>query len=113
MKVAPKGPLFFCEHCGSPVPRDAKKCPSCGRFFSSVRCPSCNFTGPESLFSEGCPMCGYSSTTTFPDLSSNKNWKSAKSEARGPVTPLPWWVYGITLLALVLVAIGAVISFAK
>jgi len=58
-------------------------------------------------------MCGYSRSTTFPAPSSNKNWKGIKSEARGPVTPLPWWVYGITLLALVLVAIGAVISFTK
>jgi len=114
MKGLPTGPLFICENCGSPVPRDAKKCPTCGRFFASVRCPSCNFTGPESLFSEGCPICGYSSPAA---KSSNRG--SAFSDTtrlahpqknRGLVTPLPWWIYGLTLAVFVAVLVIALIT---
>lgn len=50
---------FFCEKCGTAVSRDAGKCPNCGRYFTSVRCPSCGFTGQADLFAEGCPLCGY------------------------------------------------------
>ncbi len=50
---------FFCENCGKPVALKAPKCPSCGRLFDAVKCPKCSFTGKESLFSNGCPSCGY------------------------------------------------------
>ena len=50
---------FFCENCGKKVhPRD-KICPHCGRFFSQVRCPSCNTVGTSETFLNGCPKCGY------------------------------------------------------
>ena len=32
---------FFCESCGAEVPRNARFCKKCGRFFASVRCPNC------------------------------------------------------------------------
>lgn len=90
--MAARSPKFFCEHCGAEVGRDEKSCRRCGRFFSSVRCPSCGFAGREDLFAEGCPVCGYSST-------------SAPSPRRGPsdapaAPPLPFWVYLLTLAAL-------------
>lgn len=50
---------FFCENCGSEVPQNAKMCRHCGRFFSSVRCPSCGTTGSNQKFANGCPNCGY------------------------------------------------------
>ncbi len=50
---------FFCENCGKPVGLRASKCPHCGRVFDAVKCPECSFTGKESLFSNGCPSCGY------------------------------------------------------
>ncbi|TVR59022.1 MAG: zinc ribbon domain-containing protein [Spirochaetaceae bacterium] len=50
---------FFCENCGREVKHDAKVCPGCGRFFSSVRCPRCSFSGEADLFVFGCPNCGY------------------------------------------------------
>ena len=50
---------FFCENCGAEVPQNAKFCRNCGRFFASVRCPSCGFIGIADSFSKGCPSCGY------------------------------------------------------
>lgn len=109
MKESFKGPLFFCEHCGSPVPQKAKQCPTCGRFFASVRCPSCGFTGSEELFSEGCPICGYSRGKQEPHAADIYRDKIPSYRTpRGPVAPLPWWVYGISLFAL-LVAIATIL----
>lgn len=50
---------YFCENCGSEVPAKAKFCPKCGKFFSSVRCPECSYTGDTKEFIHGCPNCGY------------------------------------------------------
>ena len=91
-KSGSKNPRFFCENCGAEVPRNAKNCPKCGRYFASVRCPACDFTGEEALFKGGCPVCGYSSADNaavmpgFPDVK-----KSAG--------PLPLWVYILTAAA--------------
>ncbi|MDR3275638.1 MAG: zinc ribbon domain-containing protein [Treponema sp.] len=82
--MAKAQPRFFCENCGAQVPLEAKRCPQCGRSFSSVRCPACGFTGEESRFSRGCPSCGYS-----PDRSSRP----------GERPPLPWWGYLLALAA--------------
>lgn len=50
---------YFCENCGSEVAAKAKFCPKCGKFFSSVRCPECAYTGDVKEFIHGCPQCGY------------------------------------------------------
>ncbi len=50
---------FFCDSCGREVPRNKVRCPGCGRFFSSVKCPKCGFEGEAVLFQKGCPSCGY------------------------------------------------------
>jgi len=55
-----KKPRFFCDHCGQEVSSDVKSCPRCGRYFASVRCPACEYSGPDEMFGGGCPMCGYS-----------------------------------------------------
>ena len=56
---------FFCESCGSEVPRNSRVCPTCGKFFASVRCPQCGKTGTNEDFKKGCPSCGYA---VNPDL---------------------------------------------
>ncbi|MDR0540395.1 MAG: zinc-ribbon domain-containing protein [Spirochaetaceae bacterium] len=57
-----KQPRFFCDNCGAEVPKTANSCPRCGRFFASIRCPKCGFSGGnDTAFSNGCPRCGYSS----------------------------------------------------
>lgn len=107
MMLSAKGPSFFCENCGTTVPRDAKKCPSCGRFFANVRCPVCNFVGPEGIFVGGCPICGYSSS-----IQKNKYTNGIKKPSEGGIIhPLPWWVYGITLLAFIFVMLLAILMF--
>ncbi|WP_338113344.1 double zinc ribbon domain-containing protein [Treponema medium] len=74
-----KQPKFFCENCNAEVRRDAVICPYCGRFFASVRCPSCGFTGTHKEFKDGCPSCGYAFT---PDVQENKKSKTKKRKKR-------------------------------
>jgi predicted RNA-binding Zn-ribbon protein involved in translation (DUF1610 family) len=84
-------PHFFCENCGAEAPLQAKQCPRCGKFFQSVRCPSCGFTGEEALFTRGCPVCGYTvpAGTGRPSKGGGRqskgNWAAAGA--------LPLWIY--------------------
>jgi predicted RNA-binding Zn-ribbon protein involved in translation (DUF1610 family) len=86
-----KAPKFFCDNCGVEVAGNVKACPNCGRFFVSVRCPSCGFSGEERIFARGCPSCGYS----MPSGGANR---------QAPVDPLPRWVYAVAIAALLAVA---------
>jgi predicted RNA-binding Zn-ribbon protein involved in translation (DUF1610 family) len=104
-----KTPRFFCENCGADVPLRAKQCPRCGRFFQSVRCPSCGFTGEEALFTQGltpgCPVCGYTvparSGRTLKDgvEYGKKKWTAAGA--------LPLWIY--LLAAIFFIGICAIL----
>ncbi len=58
-KTSSREAKFFCESCGSEVPRQSKFCPTCGKFFMSVRCPNCGKIGTNDDFKNGCPDCGY------------------------------------------------------
>ncbi|MDR2552032.1 MAG: hypothetical protein LBD31_02550 [Treponema sp.] len=84
---------FFCDNCGTEVSRGSDRCPQCGRFFASVRCPQCSFTGEEGLFKKGCPRCGYC-VPSKPDPSRIPA-KQSKAPAR-----LPLWVYILAGLGL-------------
>jgi uncharacterized membrane protein YvbJ len=102
-----KKPRFFCDNCGTEVPRDEVKCPECGRYFSSVRCPACGFTGEVSSFKGGCPVCGYSSKA-----GSEKNNDASRAnpqESKKPKGALPVWAY--ILSASVLIAILTALLF--
>jgi len=50
---------FFCDNCGEQVEKNETRCPHCGRYFRSVKCPACGFAGRAGLFVDGCPACGY------------------------------------------------------
>jgi predicted ATP-dependent serine protease len=50
---------FFCEQCGTEVPRNTVRCPTCGRYFTAIQCPQCGYRGSEEDFTGGCPTCGY------------------------------------------------------
>ena len=115
-----KQPKFFCENCNAEVRRDAVICPHCGRFFASVRCPACGFTGIHKEFKDGCPSCGYAFT---PDVQEHNNSKGKKQKkhtlfavrytghetgAQGDADPLPVWIYGVVLM---LCAVLAAIFF--
>jgi hypothetical protein len=93
-----KKPRFFCDNCGCEVGSDVKSCPSCGRFFASVRCPACGFSGEDRLFTRGCPSCGYST----PPAVKKPKFKPSDSQ-KLPAQPLPIWAYIISILALLLV----------
>ncbi|MCL2180797.1 MAG: zinc-ribbon domain-containing protein [Treponema sp.] len=90
--IASRKPRFFCDNCGAEVGSDVKTCPRCGRYFASVRCPSCGHTGPDRMFQNGCPMCGYSAP------SSSK--KANNKPAHRPAEPLPFWTYIAAFFAL-------------
>lgn len=110
---------FFCEHCGEEVPQSARFCRKCGRFFASVRCPACGFTGKQEQFSKGCPKCGYAVGGSHKGGSRGlANGRPAKSKGRfpfhlpefsgGPASDraqqqedsLPGWVYAFTIAIL-------------
>jgi predicted RNA-binding Zn-ribbon protein involved in translation (DUF1610 family) len=85
-----KKPRFFCDNCGIEVDQNVKACPQCARFFSSIRCPSCGFTGEDKAFSGGCPSCSYSAPpVAVPN----------PPEEKIPAGRLPLWVYLLTVLA--------------
>ena len=91
-----KKPRFFCDNCGREVERDAKACAHCGRFFASVRCPSCGYTSDEKAFSNGCPSCGYSAPAARPS-------EQTDSRPPPPARPLPLWVYILSIFAFIVV----------
>lgn len=130
-KSKSKEAKFFCESCGSEVPRNSKVCPTCGKFFASVRCPQCGRIGTNDDFKNGCPTCGYavnpddgfdrSSSSSFMGagagrgrngrygsrnlLGLNKN-KSSRKSSGYVESSLPWWVYLVSILILVVLVIG-------
>ena len=114
---------FFCESCGSEVPRNSRVCPTCGKFFASVRCPQCGKTGTNDDFKKGCPSCGYAvnpdlanSSAAFQPGHSNINYKhsnsvsgfrnsfySKKKKKTGYVeSGLPIWIYISTVVVLII-----------
>jgi len=95
-KSGSKNPRFFCESCGAEVPGNAKTCPACGKHFASVLCPACGFTGEETLFKGGCPVCGYSAR---PPLAGNTESPRKLPGIKTPAGPLPLWVYILTATA--------------
>jgi rRNA maturation protein Nop10 len=76
---------------------NAKACPHCGRYFASVRCPSCGFTGDENTFRNGCPSCGYS----VPPANNGKSAYAPIPEKKVPAGPLPLWVYILSIGAFI------------
>lgn len=123
MRSKKKEAKFFCESCGSEVPRNSRTCPQCGKFFAAVRCPKCGRTGSNDDFVNGCPTCGYA---VNPDdgfhrggysINLNDDKKSAstsnvamafslftnrkKNNSKYIDSSLPIWVYAVTVLVLV------------
>jgi ssDNA-binding Zn-finger/Zn-ribbon topoisomerase 1 len=86
----------------------AKSCPQCGRFFASVRCPHCGFTGRDEDFVRGCPVCGYSTPPggAFAEAAPRKpgRGKAGRSPRRGEEGGgLSIWTYLLAALILICV----------
>jgi predicted RNA-binding Zn-ribbon protein involved in translation (DUF1610 family) len=71
---------FFCDLCGTEVPRNTIRCPTCGRYFTAIQCPRCGYRGEEKDFAEGCPQCGY---MKIPRADGSARAGSAGSRAKG------------------------------
>lgn len=112
-----KQPKFFCENCNAEVRHDAVICPHCGRFFASVRCPACGFTGNHNEFKDGCPSCGYALSSDVPKQEYKKAKKIKENKfpiahaigyernVRTDADPLPIWIYGLVLLLFAIIAV--------
>ena len=128
-----KDAKFFCESCGSEVPRNAKVCPVCGKFFAAVRCPQCGRTGTSDEFKNGCPSCGYAVDLTsyflgqIDDEETPKNKKekkrkqknkfnniaftgykdntTSKNSSYSPDSSLPVWIYVVTIVVFIILCI--------
>ena len=130
-KSKSKEAKFFCESCGSEVPRNSKTCPTCGKFFASVRCPQCGRIGSNDDFKNGCPTCGYAvnpddgfghgSSGGFMGASAGRGKngrygsrnllglgrnKSVAASGGYVESSLPWWVYLVSIVILVVLVIG-------
>ena len=118
MKKTDNEAKFFCENCGSEVPRKSRFCPVCGKFFASVRCPKCGHTGASEDFRKGCPECGYAVNSNVSlaqnkdsdDLFENHNESKNKiiqnkSNKSGQDGSLPVWIYIISVLVLIILII--------
>ena len=120
MKKTDKKAKFFCESCGSEVPRKSRFCPVCGKFFASVRCPKCGHTGASEDFKKGCPECGYAvnsnvslaqnkdSDDLFENHIESKNkiiLNKSKTNKSGQDGSLPVWIYITSILVLIILII--------
>lgn len=95
---------FFCESCGSEVPKNAKFCPVCGKFFASVRCPQCGKIGSVSEFKNGCSICGYAMHSKSTNVNSKKE-SYEKIKINKNDSSLPVWIYICTFFVLIILVI--------
>jgi hypothetical protein len=92
---------YFCDGCGKEVPRNSKRCPSCGKAFAAVQCPRCGYQGEAGDFDAGCPDCGY---LKLPESGLPKFNRVGLKVSPGPASapPMLFRILGI-VLALMLV----------
>lgn len=83
---------------------DAKVCRSCGRFFSSVRCPKCLYTDDARMFLHGCPRCGYAGGGGSDETRADADWEIVSvADQPGLTRPhkdIPGWVWYVAAAVL-------------
>ena len=122
---------FFCENCHNEVNANARFCPTCGKFFSSVKCPMCGAVGSAAQFKDGCPKCGYAEGKSSKKNSKSSDENLSESEGRYKFSTktdkrcrhndknrnfqgedsLPLWIYIISIIVLVTVIVLFVVLF--
>jgi hypothetical protein len=97
-------PAFFCENCKREVSSKDKICPYCGRFFTDVRCPRCNYSGAATKFHSGCPRCGYlnpawstQSATPLIKVLSPSIFDTTSPHRPPKKKHLPWYFLSVTI----------------
>jgi uncharacterized membrane protein YvbJ len=112
--------VFICEKCGRVVPHDTQRCMFCGKIFTGVRCPRCDFTGESSLFKNGCPVCGYTGRMREAGKKKSSHKKKTKryisvpdgSGRSGKMLPLSVYkITGIVVFFLLVVLVVIIIRF--
>jgi predicted RNA-binding Zn-ribbon protein involved in translation (DUF1610 family) len=98
--VKKKKPRFFCDGCGAEVGAKDERCPRCGKFFASIRCPACGFSGDQDIFDKGCPVCGYSA----------QNAKSSPAAQVSQNAAVPSRLY-IICIALLVLAFALLVAY--
>jgi hypothetical protein len=121
-------PTFYCENCRKEVSANDNICPACGRFFTDVRCPRCNYSGEADEFGMGCPKCGYlnpawltgtvtsASSSAFFEVISPRIFDSEKMEPEIPrqkSAQLPPWFFLAFTIGLGIVCAAAVYLFIR
>lgn len=106
-------PSFFCENCSREVSSGMDICPGCGQEFSSVRCPSCGFSGKPKLFIECCPECGYVGNAKENEDPGRNLYivKSGNAESLENVqykNHLPSWLYKILIGIMVIIIVSLI-----
>jgi hypothetical protein len=117
---------YFCDLCGTEVPKNTVRCPQCGRYFTAIQCPRCGFRGEEKDFTQGCPKCGYMKISRPPGAgkvgqstragrrSSDRSRRRRTVPARTvrspvreqpPVSPAPVGVYRLIGIVLTLILV--------
>ncbi|AHC15294.1 zinc ribbon domain-containing protein [Salinispira pacifica] len=106
---------FFCEHCGKEVKARDKVCPHCGKFFSQVRCPECDYQGPAEHFIMGCPQCGYSGhgkiEAVYEDVELSEMKKKTPGYLKKSSSPIPDWVFALVGVLFLAAFVGLVIVY--
>jgi predicted RNA-binding Zn-ribbon protein involved in translation (DUF1610 family) len=93
---------FFCDNCGTAVDKSELRCPRCGRYFKSVKCPACGYAGGHEEFTDGCPACGYAGSGSRHAAGGRAEKKKSSS-----FLPLAFYRILIPLLVITLLLISA------
>ena len=106
-------PSFYCENCSREVSSGLDVCPGCGQDFSSVRCPSCGFTGEAELFKESCPECGYiGKDIVVKDPGNNfyivKTGNDKSGWSKRSEKQLPSWLYMVLIRFMIIIIISLI-----
>jgi len=99
---------FFCDLCGTEVPRNTIRCPTCGRYFTAIQCPRCRFRGEEKDFAQGCPKCGYMKIP-HGAVAEGKSKKARRLRQSGPSAPAAVYRLIGLILSLVLIALVVIL----
>ncbi len=108
--MSTKKAKFYCEFCNTEVKANAKSCSNCGKIFVSVKCPNCGKIGPQQIFIQGCPICGYASSEGKNKTAGNFKFPDKKGYSNDS---LPLWMFFVIFGILTVIMIFVLKIFLK